>query len=177
MHDTVKEGDLLTIAAPAGRFTFTGADATGVALLAAGVGITPLMSIVRYLTDQNWGGQIYFVYSYKTERDIIFREELEALRRRFPNLHLTLTLTRADGTQWDGATGRIDATLLTRVIPDLTEYSVLPVRPRGNADGDARSPAAVGSPGATTFARNRSVRDVLRQHPRALPRQTAQNSR
>jgi ferredoxin-NADP reductase/DMSO/TMAO reductase YedYZ heme-binding membrane subunit len=120
MHDTVKEGAMLAIAAPAGRFTFTGADATGVALLGAGVGITPLMSIVRYLTDQHWGGQIYFVYCNKTEQDIIFREELEVLQGRFPNVHLTLTLTRADGTRWDGATGRIDAALLTRAIPDLT---------------------------------------------------------
>jgi ferredoxin-NADP reductase/DMSO/TMAO reductase YedYZ heme-binding membrane subunit len=120
MHDTVNEGATLAIAAPAGRFTFTGADADSVALLAAGVGITPLMSIVRYLTDQHWDGQIYFVYCNKTERDIIFREELEALQRRFPNLHLTLTLTRADGIRWDGGTGRIDATLLTRVIPNVT---------------------------------------------------------
>ena len=120
MHDTVKADDRLAIAAPAGRFTFTGAEATGVALLAGGVGITPLMSMVRYLTDQHWSGQIYFVYCNKTERDIIFREELEALQREFPNLHLTLTLTRADGAQWDGARGRIDATLVTRVVPDLT---------------------------------------------------------
>ena len=98
MHDTVREGDLLTIAAPGGRFTFTGAEANRVALLAAGVGITPLMSILRYLTDQNWSGQIYLVYSCKTAKDIIFREELEAIGRRFPNLHLTLTLTRAEGT-------------------------------------------------------------------------------
>ena len=45
MHDTVKEGDLLTIAAPGGKFTFTGAEADRIVLLAAGVGITPLMSI------------------------------------------------------------------------------------------------------------------------------------
>lgn len=44
MHDTVMEGDLLTIAAPGGKFTFTGAEANRVVLLAAGVGITPLMS-------------------------------------------------------------------------------------------------------------------------------------
>ncbi len=80
MHDTVKEGDLLTIAAPGGKFTFTGAEANRIALLAAGVGITPLMSILRYLTDQNWNGQIDMVYSCKTATDIIFREELEAHR-------------------------------------------------------------------------------------------------
>ena len=120
MHDTVKEGDMLKIAAPGGKFTFTGADANCVALLAAGVGITPLMSILRYLSDQNWSGQIYLVYCCKTAEDIIFREELEAINRRYPNLHLTLTLTRAEGTNWDGAIGRIDAKLLTRVIPDVT---------------------------------------------------------
>ncbi len=105
MHDTVREGDLLTIAAPGGRFTFTGAEANRVVLLAAGVGITPLMSILRYLTDQNWSGQIYMVYSCKTAKDIIFREELEAIERRFPNLHLTLTLTRAEGTSWTAPPG------------------------------------------------------------------------
>jgi len=120
MHDTVREGDLLTIAAPGGRFTFTGAEAGGVALLAAGVGITPLMSILRFLTDQNWNGHVYMVYSCKTVNDIIFRDELAAIERRFPNLHLTLTLTRAAGTTWDGAIGRIDAKLLTSLIPDLT---------------------------------------------------------
>jgi glycine betaine catabolism B len=120
MHDVVQEGDTLSVAAPAGRFTFTGVGADHVALLAAGVGITPLMSILRYLTEQSWSGQIYLVYSNKTERDIIFRAELEALQRRFPNVHLTLTLTRADGADWRGATGRIDAQLLTRAIPDVT---------------------------------------------------------
>ncbi|HTU03256.1 MAG TPA: ferric reductase-like transmembrane domain-containing protein [Candidatus Sulfotelmatobacter sp.] len=120
MHDTLTEGDRVAIAGPAGRFTFTGAEADSVALLAGGVGITPLMSILRSLTDRRWGGKIYFVYSAKAERDIIFREELQTLQRQFPNLHLTLTLTRPDSTSWDGATGRIDATLLTHVIPDVT---------------------------------------------------------
>jgi ferredoxin-NADP reductase/DMSO/TMAO reductase YedYZ heme-binding membrane subunit len=121
MHDAVKEGDLVSIAAPSGKFTFTGAEANRVVLLAAGVGITPLMSILRYLTDQNWNGQIYMLYSCKTARDIIFREELESLVLRNPNLHLALTLSRAEGTNWTGATGRIDAKLLTRVVPELTD--------------------------------------------------------
>ncbi len=60
------------------------------------------------------------IYCCKTAKDIIFREELEAIERRFSNLHLTLTLTRAEGTRWNGAIGRIDAKLLTRVIPDVT---------------------------------------------------------
>ncbi len=120
MHEMVKVGDLVSITAPSGRFTFAGADTRPIALLAAGVGITPLMSILRYLTDQHWAGQVYLVYSNKTERDIIFREEIERLQRQFPNIHVVLTLTRADGAVWDGHLGRIDAGLIQRVIPDVS---------------------------------------------------------
>ncbi len=119
MHDAVKEGHLLSASAPGGQFTFNGEKAKSIALLAAGVGITPLMSILRYLTDQNWGGQIYLVYSNKEEHDIIFRNEIELMKRRFPNLHVALTLTRADGSNWDGGRGRIDAALLEQAIPDV----------------------------------------------------------
>jgi ferredoxin-NADP reductase/DMSO/TMAO reductase YedYZ heme-binding membrane subunit len=119
MHDKVREGDLLRIAAASGKFTFTGKKAKRIALLAAGVGITPLMSILRYLTDRNWNGRIDMIYSCKTAKDIIFREELEDLQRRFPKLHLTVTLTRPENGSWDGPVGRIDAGMLQRTIPDL----------------------------------------------------------
>ena len=119
MHDAVKEGDMLTVAAASGRFTFTGAEAGSVALVAGGVGITPLMAILRHLTDMNWGGRIHLVYANKTEGDIIFRQEIAGLQKRFANLSLTLTLTRAEGSGWGGAVGRIDAALISRVIPDV----------------------------------------------------------
>ena len=67
-------------------------------LIAGGVGITPLMAKIRYLTDLGWPGEIHLVFAVKTEGDIIFRDELDYLRRRFPNLHVTVTLTRDD---WD----------------------------------------------------------------------------
>jgi ferredoxin-NADP reductase/DMSO/TMAO reductase YedYZ heme-binding membrane subunit len=118
MHDTVKQGNLLQVAAPSGKFTFTGDEARRIALLAAGVGVTPLMSILRYLTDRNWNGRIDMVYSCKTAKDIIFRKELEDLQQRFPNLHLTITLTRPDAANWNGPSGRIDADLIQRTIPD-----------------------------------------------------------
>ena len=119
LHDTLREGDLLQVSAPAGRFTFDGAQSNGVVLIAGGVGITPLMSILRCLTDQSWKGDIYFFYSARTPQDIIFRQELEDLQKRFPNLHLVVTLTRADGETWAGRKGHITGELLTRTIPNL----------------------------------------------------------
>lgn len=130
LHRQVREGDRLAVAAPAGRFVFTGegADepaADGVVLLAGGVGITPLMSIARYLTDRSWPGDIYFVVAAKTERDIIFRDELDQMRRRYPNLRLCVRLTRAAAADgWAGERGRISADLLARFVPNLARRPV-----------------------------------------------------
>jgi ferredoxin-NADP reductase/DMSO/TMAO reductase YedYZ heme-binding membrane subunit len=124
LHDSVDAGTLLAIYAPAGRFTFTGAEADSVVLIAGGVGITPLMAKIRYLTDIGWTGPIYLVFSVKTESDIIFRDELNYLRSRFPNLHVTVTLTRAERTSGEWEHGRISAELLNRVVPEISTRRV-----------------------------------------------------
>ena len=124
LHDAVREGSLLDVSAPAGRFTFTGAEADSIVMIAGGVGITPLMAKIRYLTDLGWPGEIHLVFAVKTEGDIIFRDELDYLRRRFPNLHVTVTLTRDDGTSWSGERGRISPELLNRVVPRIPEQRV-----------------------------------------------------
>jgi ferredoxin-NADP reductase/DMSO/TMAO reductase YedYZ heme-binding membrane subunit len=124
LHDTLREGDLLNVSAPAGRFTFDGTQSDRIVLIAGGVGITPLMSILRFLTDQSWKGDIHFLYSAKSPQDIIFHQELAGLQRRFPNLHLHITLTRAEGTNWDGRKGRITCEFLRQTISDLAEWPV-----------------------------------------------------
>jgi ferredoxin-NADP reductase/DMSO/TMAO reductase YedYZ heme-binding membrane subunit len=118
LHDHVQIGDTITISAPSGEFTFDNTHETGIVLLAAGVGITPLMAILRSLIDQNWPGQIHLIYANKTERDIIFRNELDTLAAAHPNVHLTHTLTRPDAN-WPYRTGRIDAALLEQTVPDI----------------------------------------------------------
>lgn len=119
LHDRIREGDVLDVSAPAGRFTFTGAERDSVVLIAGGVGITPLMSQIRYLTDNSWPGGIHLVYCVRTEADIVFREELDALQKRYPNLRATVTLSRAENPAWPGERGRITPELLTRAVPDL----------------------------------------------------------
>ncbi len=120
LHDILREGDVINISAPTGRFIFDGTQAKSVVLIAGGVGITPLMAIARYLTDKNWKGDIYFAYSAKTPDDIIYRKELDDLKARFPNLHLHVTLSRAENTDWTGHKGRISAEFLTKCIPGLS---------------------------------------------------------
>jgi ferredoxin-NADP reductase len=124
LHDHVGEGDLLNVSVPAGRFTFDETKATSVVLIAGGVGITPLMAILRCLTDRNWKGEIHFLYCAKTPRDVIFRQELEDLQRRFPELHLLVTLTRNEGAGWAGRKGRITRDVLSQSVPNLATQQV-----------------------------------------------------
>jgi ferredoxin-NADP reductase len=119
LHDKVKEGDRLEVSAPFGSFTFTGKEADSIVLIGGGVGITPLMTVIRYLTDHGWPQDIFLLYSCRTSRDFIFREELEYLQRRYANLHVVASMTRAAGTEWMGPTGRLTRELIAQSVPDI----------------------------------------------------------
>jgi len=125
IHDHLNVGDILKVSGPAGKFIFTGQEASAVVLISGGVGITPMMSIVRYLTDRAWAGDIYFVNVAKTEQGLIFHDELQWLKRRFPRLSVCQTLTRCppDNT-WKGDRGRVTESLLKRFVPDLVRLPV-----------------------------------------------------
>jgi len=56
-HETWQEGQRVKVSAPAGRFVFAGHKAERVVLIAGGIGITPMMSIVRSLTDRRLAGR------------------------------------------------------------------------------------------------------------------------
>ncbi|MFO0954136.1 MAG: FAD-binding oxidoreductase, partial [Isosphaeraceae bacterium] len=124
LHDAVGAGNVIEVSGPAGRFTFTGEGSNAVVLVAGGVGITPLMSKIRYLTDVGWPGEIQLVFAARTEQDVIFRRELDSLRERFPNLRVTLVLSREESPSWAGERGRITPKLLGRVVPALAEREV-----------------------------------------------------
>jgi ferredoxin-NADP reductase len=117
LHDQLKEGDTLEITAPSGRFTFTGEDADSVVLIAGGVGVTPLMSAVRYLTGLSWPGDVFLFFAVRGEADVIYREELEYLVRRHPNLHLVVVAERVESAGWPYGTGRINRELIEAHVP------------------------------------------------------------
>lgn len=125
MHDQVKVGDVIKVSGPSGKFTFTGGEATEVVLIAGGVGITPVMSILRYLTDRAWPGAIHLLFVTKTEDDLIFHDEIQWLRRRFPRLNVCITLTRMSAeSTWSGERGRATESLLRRFMPNLNQLPV-----------------------------------------------------
>ena len=88
--DLLRVGDLVEAGGPVGKFTFTGTEADSIVLISGGVGITPMVSITRYLTERSWAGDIFFIYACRTPTDFIFADEIAALERRNPKLHVAV---------------------------------------------------------------------------------------
>jgi ferredoxin-NADP reductase len=124
LHNQIHQGDLLDFSGPTGSFTFSGRECKCILLIGGGVGITPLMSVLRYLTDRSWPGDIYLLYGIHTPQDFIFREELEYLQRRHPNLRVTVTVSHPEGTDWKGPAGRITKELIVQSVPDVASRYV-----------------------------------------------------
>ena len=123
IFDLTKVGDEIEAGGPVGTFTFSGTEADSIVLIAAGVGITPLMSIARHLSEQSWPGDIFFIYACRTPADFIFEKAIAALGHRNPKLHVLVTMSNP-GPDWKGPRGRITKELLTQAIPDLASRRV-----------------------------------------------------
>ncbi|MEZ4367545.1 MAG: ferric reductase-like transmembrane domain-containing protein [Kofleriaceae bacterium] len=167
LHDTLAVGSTLQVAAPAGRFVFAGdADVPRIVLLAGGVGITPMMSMIRSLTDRAWPGHIHLLYAVRTGGDVVFAEELRYLAARFPNLHVCVTIS-GDDDAWTGDRGYISAELLRREVPELTSAPIWLCGPQPMMDAVTDPARARGCP-----RRGSTPRRSCRRRPssRAPPR-------
>src|SRR5262245_46892538 len=116
LHDELKVGDDVEIEAPNGMFVFNGEQAQNIVLIGAGIGITPMMSVTRYLTDIRWPGNISLIFGFRAPRDFVFRKEIEELEGRNPNLSTTVTMSNPGDEAWSGTCGRINTDLLTSVV-------------------------------------------------------------
>ena len=124
IDDLLKVGDLIEVGGPVGRFTFSGAEAESIVLISGGVGITPMMSISRYLTERSWPGDIFLLYTCRAPVDFIFEKELAALQQLNPKLHVIVTMSRAEGTDWKGLRGHLTKELLIQAVPNLASRRI-----------------------------------------------------
>jgi predicted ferric reductase len=107
----VPVGKRVYVDGPYGSFT-VGNPADMFVLIAGGVGITPMMSLLRTFADRGEKRPVIVLYGSKDWESITFREELEALKARIP---LTIVHVLAEpSAEWTGERGFITADLLRR---------------------------------------------------------------
>ncbi|MFB6115773.1 MAG: ferredoxin--NADP reductase [Candidatus Nanohalobium sp.] len=77
--DNLKEGEKADVEGPYGSFTNENVEGP-YTFIAGGIGITPLMSMIRTINDRNKSSQTQLIYGNRSFDEIVFREELEDLK-------------------------------------------------------------------------------------------------
>lgn len=125
LHEHLHEGDCLKVQGPQGGFNIIDQPCDKALLLSGGSGITPLMSMTRWLYDTAAEVDLHFVHSARTPDDIIYHQELQAIDARAPNFRLSLVCEGSlSGATWSGYRGFLDAAMLQQMVPDLFERTV-----------------------------------------------------
>lgn len=120
--DRLKVNDGARLKMPLGSFTFEG-ERKRIAFLSGGIGITPIRSICKFVTDAKLDTDIVLLYGNNTEDDIIFREDFDKMQSRNEFLRVVHTLTSEDldRASWKGRTGYIDEKMIRLEIPDFQD--------------------------------------------------------
>jgi ferredoxin-NADP reductase/predicted pyridoxine 5'-phosphate oxidase superfamily flavin-nucleotide-binding protein len=129
LHDRIEVAQQLEARAPQGHFTVQATERRPLVLLAAGVGVTPLLSMLREVVYQGLRMSrmrpVWLVQSARTVADLAFREEIDELVKRAAGKVKVLRLVSQPPTEGVGqgydATGRIDVELLKQLLA-LDDY-------------------------------------------------------
>lgn len=115
-HNSVKEGDILDVMAPGGKFYLDLNSDRPVVLIGGGVGVTPVLSMLNAITDSGSQRETWFFYGLRNGTEHVQKAHLERLAHDHPNvkLHVCYSAPRAEAVDPRAATlveGR-DASLL-----------------------------------------------------------------
>ena len=113
---TFRPGTVAYLDGPYGAFTLDRHDAPGYVFIAGGIGIAPVLSMLRTLADRRDHRPLLLIYAYGSWDELTCREELERLKDRL-NLQLVLVLA-SPPENWPGETGFVTRDLLARYLPD-----------------------------------------------------------
>lgn len=192
LHDSVQIGDILKVKAPAGRFGALRDSSVPVVLIAGGIGITPLLSMLRGGLGADPSHPVHLYYGVRCGAEHAFKEELRELASRHPALRVNVVYSRPAPEDVSGRdfqhSGRIDVDLLRRtlpagrhrfyvcgppgmmasLIPALGQWGVLPEDIHHEAFGPASTRSAPPAPSADPSPAGTSIEVAFRRSARTL---------
>lgn len=120
-HDHVRVGDVLRVKAPSGHFFIDPDPSVPVVLIGGGIGITPMMSMLRWCIAHQPQRPVHLYYGLRNSDEQAFKPQLEAMAASHPALRLQVVYSRpleADVVGRDYQhRGHVDVELLRRTVP------------------------------------------------------------
>ena len=86
-HDSLHEGDVLDVMAPNGGFHLQTSSDRPVVLIGGGVGLTPVLSMLKWLADNDSHREAWFFYAVRNGDDIALRDEIDAIIENNSHFH------------------------------------------------------------------------------------------
>lgn len=123
LHDNVVIGSILSASKPFGDFTPDTEGDGPIVLLSAGVGITPMISVLNRIAKVSPGRRVIFAYAARKAQHHPHRADVATAVALMPNLH-SVTFYEDDTTDQDGATcqaGRMQLNKLPQWDQDKTQ--------------------------------------------------------
>ena len=104
-----KPGDTVAVHGPFGRFSYMfHPEDRDLVFLAGGIGITPIMAMLRHMRDTRDPRSVILMYANRRKDQIVFRDELDEIAKgKHPDLTLVHVLSRPED-EWTGETGHLN---------------------------------------------------------------------
>ncbi len=109
-----RPGDTALVEGPFGKFSFVYDQPERFLFIAGGVGLTPILSMLRFLRDTRDHRPVFLLYGCRKEDQIVCREELENLPE---NVSIAYVLSDPE-PDWDGPKGFIDRECLKSIVSE-----------------------------------------------------------
>ncbi len=120
-HDRVRVGDILRVKAPGGHFFIDPNPNVPAVLIGGGIGITPMMSMLRWCLGQQPQRAVHLYYGLRNSREHAFKAQLEDMAVSHPELRLNIVYSRPAETDVLGRDyqhpGHVNVELLQSTLP------------------------------------------------------------
>lgn len=136
-------GMMVTVRGPYGKFYFDEQQHKRIVLIAGGSGITPMMSMLRYIDDRCLPVEVVLIYCVRTEDDVLFETELMELQTRQTTFRYILVLSQPN-RQWKGPSGHLGRELLEANLESFAAATVFLCGPQPFMDNVRNLLASIG---------------------------------
>jgi ferredoxin-NADP reductase len=133
LNERAKPGLRVDARGPYGQFYFDETVHKSIVLVAAGSGITPMISMLRYIDDLKLSTSVTLLYCVRTASDIIFKTELARLGGSLPNFKYEVCLSQPDPA-WKGHSGRLTGEFVSQHVIDVDSPIFFVCGPKGFMD-------------------------------------------
>jgi len=118
---TLKKGDTVWIEGPLGHFHYNNEEKA--AFVCGGIGVAPMLGMLREIDNSGKDGEFILFYSAKTHGELACFDEITELTAKNKRIRAVFTLTQETPDDWKFESGRVNEEMINDHVPAPSEYN------------------------------------------------------